>query len=603
MNSCDDDVLSEILIAQLLEEDVRLLGATKEAERIQLDQVLAVSARAKGRVPKFSQPSAVVKDDEDIALEIYAEDARLSSDAAYAQRVQNAGLADMQYAQKVAAAEKKLMLDAEFARRLQAVDDEGRDTDQVKDAESLLGRDVIDNLMASSLNEKGKGKISSDNQVSVKIEDSERSSGKGKGKGKRRETDDEAGYRQNKRLRLMSEDNFKVKQEDMDGIVEASAYATCGICMDAFQPTYSPYTASLSANSSNRLQFGLRLPCPQQHGYCVGCLISYIESKLDPEGKGGNSGIIVFPIRCPECPVTDYIDGIADEIAARVLGPEKMVLWDHQKLLNSIPHMYCPNPKCSAIVQTPEDTTDPQAVCPSCQLLMCVACRVAWHSEISCEQYQALPPDERSPEDRLLFELAKAKHWRRCPNCSSLVELVSGCNHMTCRCGTHFCYRCSSLATTKGQCQRDPPCDLWDEEMLLEERERERERDAIAIAPAHPPPAYNPVPPPLPPAPVHHAGFAAFNPGRGSLDWMDDPSVVCSRHWFTTDMIRNLVCGYCNVRLNSLADLRFHLLHVRHHPVYSCCGRFFKRVQDYERHTMTFAARFGGGHVHQMRSD
>ncbi|KAJ6571684.1 hypothetical protein B0H19DRAFT_936268 [Mycena capillaripes] len=563
MNSCEDDVLSEILIAQLLEEDLRLLGSAKEAERLQLDQVFAASARANGRIPKFSGSAGtlVVKDDEDVALEIIAEDARVSSDAALAQRVQASTMADMQYAQKVAAAEKKFMLDAEFARQLQAIDDEGRDTDQVKDAESLLGRDIIDSIMASGLNEKGKGKFqtSSGGRIPVKQE--------------------EFGWNIGK---------------DMEGIINA-AYATCGICMEAFQPTYSPYTASLSANSSSRLQFGLRLPCPQQHAYCVGCLISYIESKLDPEGKGGNSGIIVFPIRCPECPITDFMDGISDEIAARVLGSEKMVLWDHQKLLNSIPHIYCPNPKCSAIVQTPEDTNDPQAVCPFCQLLLCVACRIPWHQGISCEDYQALPPDERSPEDRLLLELAKVKHWRRCPNCASLVELVSGCNHMTCRCGVHFCFKCGSLATTKGQCQRDPPCLLWDEEMLLEERERERDRVAILNPPAHPPPAYNPAPVPY---------IQAINiHGRASLDWMDNPDVVCSRHPFTTDMISRLVCGYCNVRLNSLADLRFHLTHVRHHAVYACCGRFFRRAQDYDRHTNTYAARFRGAHVHQMRSD
>ncbi|KAF7350397.1 RBR-type E3 ubiquitin transferase [Mycena venus] len=573
-SSGEDDILSGLLIAQLLEEDLRLLESTKEAERLQLDQVLAVSARAKGRIPKFSTsaPGISGKDDEDVALEILAEDARVSSDAAFAQRVQASTIADMQYAQKVAAAEKKLMLDAEFARRLQAVDDEGQDTDQVKDAESLLGRDAVERIMASDLNEKGKGKteFTDDNWDSVKKEEFDQNLGQSLEK--RRDIGDEVDPRNSKRLRFMSED-LNIKQEDMERFVEA-AYATCGICMDAFQPTYSPYTASLTANSSSRLQFGLRLPCPHQHAYCVGCLTSYIESKLDPDGKGsGNSGIIVFPIRCPECPITDFMDGIPDDIAARVLGPEKMVLWDHQKLLNSIPHLYCPNPKCSAIVQTPEDTDNPQAVCPSCQLLLCVACRVAWHDDVSCEQYQALPPDERSPEDRLLHELAKAKHWRRCPNCSSLVELVSGCNHMTCRCGTHFCFKCGSLATTKGMCKREPPCELWDEEMLLEERERERERVAILIPPAHPPPAYNP-------APVPHIPQIDYqqinNPRQDSLDWMDDPNVVCSRHPFTTDMISNLVCGYCNVRLNSLADLRFHLSH------------------DYERHIDTYAARFRG---------
>jgi hypothetical protein len=224
---------------------------------------------------------------------------------------------------------------------------------------SLLGRDAIDSIMvskrrkfhscvqqfyqASGLNEKGKGRVQfkSGGQVAVKLEELEQNGGTGKGK---RHEIDEVDHRCGKRLRLMSgtrmyarlrcsvsdhvySEDVKIKQEDMEGTIGA-AYATCGICMDAFQPTYSPYTASLSANSSSRLQFGLRLPCPQQHAYCVGCLTSYIEMKLDPEGKGGgNSGIIVFPIRCPECPITDYMDGIPDDIAGRVLGPEKMVLW------------------------------------------------------------------------------------------------------------------------------------------------------------------------------------------------------------------------------------------------------------------------------------
>jgi hypothetical protein len=106
--SCEDEVLSEILIAQLLEEDLRLLGSAKEAERLQLDQVFAVSARATGRIPKFSAKAGVstTQDDEDLALALLAEDARVSSDAAFAQRVQASTIADVHYAQKVAAAEK-----------------------------------------------------------------------------------------------------------------------------------------------------------------------------------------------------------------------------------------------------------------------------------------------------------------------------------------------------------------------------------------------------------------------------------------------------------------------------------------------------------------
>jgi hypothetical protein len=63
-------------------------------------------------------------------------------------------------------------------------------------------------------------------------------------------------------------------------------------------------------------------------------------------------------------------------------------------------------------------------------------------------------------------------------------------------------------------------------------------------------------------------------------------------------MIRNLSCGYCEIRLNSLADLRYHLLHVRHHPIYACCGRFFRRRQDFERHEATPGA--SGYHEYQL---
>ena len=34
------------------------------------------------------------------------------------------------------------------------------------------------------------------------------------------------------------------------------------------------------------------------------------------------------------------------------------------------------------------------------------------------------------------------EHGQRCPACSTGVERIEGCFHMTCSCGTHFCYEC-----------------------------------------------------------------------------------------------------------------------------------------------------------------
>ena len=47
----------------------------------------------------------------------------------------------------------------------------------------------------------------------------------------------------------------------------------------------------------------------------------------------------------------------------------------------------------------------------------------------------------------------------------------------------------------KVRCKRNPSCELWDEEMLLEQQERDREPDRERVAhPAHRRPAVDPQP-------------------------------------------------------------------------------------------------------------
>ena len=116
-----------------------------------------------------------------------------------------------------------------------------------------------------------------------------------------------------------------IKKED-DG--PTNSYPTCGICLEPFQATHSPVSAARSANSSARLPFGTKLPCPRSHGYCIACLNTYITPKLDPEGTGvGNMTAVIFPIRCPECPAADWPQGLPDTVAERVLSEKGMILW------------------------------------------------------------------------------------------------------------------------------------------------------------------------------------------------------------------------------------------------------------------------------------
>lgn len=133
------DMLSELLIAKMLEDDMRELENARAAEEFQLSETLRSSALAAGRFPKKIQPVALGRSDHDVALEVLAAEVLANKDAVIAQSWQHAEdsnlLASRQYAQKLVAAEKKSAIDAEFARRLQQAIDNGEDDVEMRDAE------------------------------------------------------------------------------------------------------------------------------------------------------------------------------------------------------------------------------------------------------------------------------------------------------------------------------------------------------------------------------------------------------------------------------------------------------------------------------------
>ena len=139
--SNNPDLLSELLIAKLLEEDMQLLESTRAAEELQFNEAVNSSALAAGRFPKKLKSGATMH--KDPVLDVFASELVAAKDALLAQSMQQAEDSNMvvsrQYAQKLAAAEKKSMLDAEFARRLQQAVDDGEDIDAMEDAERSDG--------------------------------------------------------------------------------------------------------------------------------------------------------------------------------------------------------------------------------------------------------------------------------------------------------------------------------------------------------------------------------------------------------------------------------------------------------------------------------
>ena len=113
------DAPTQLLIARLLEEDRASIENGKVAQRLQFDLVLHKNSNPKAPQPHFQE----VDTGEEVA--IFTKSAGVTAGAV--QSLHNSfDVASYQLAQKLAAAEKKIMLDAEFARRLQAASDSGQ---------------------------------------------------------------------------------------------------------------------------------------------------------------------------------------------------------------------------------------------------------------------------------------------------------------------------------------------------------------------------------------------------------------------------------------------------------------------------------------------
>lgn len=106
--------------------------------------------------------------------------------------------------------------------------------------------------------------------------------------------------------------------------------------------------------------------------------------------------------------------------------------------------IYCPTKGCGEWIKPDHIFLDTSGgasggrkygKCSRCKTKVCCTCNGKWHSGKDC------PKDE---DTKRLVEIAKEKGWQRCYNCSAMVELKEGCNHMTCRCTAEFCMICGA---------------------------------------------------------------------------------------------------------------------------------------------------------------
>lgn len=101
---------------------------------------------------------------------------------------------------------------------------------------------------------------------------------------------------------------------------------------------------------------------------------------------------------------------------------------------------WCPTADCKfAFIYDPEDD-GARFVCPTCNKEYCLQCRVPYHVDMNCEEYQINSTE--LDVDKKFLKFAKGKKYKQCPKCDFWIERSLGCNSMRCRCGTNFCYKC-----------------------------------------------------------------------------------------------------------------------------------------------------------------
>ena len=101
----------------------------------------------------------------------------------------------------------------------------------------------------------------------------------------------------------------------------------------------------------------------------------------------------------------------------------------------------CTSPDCGGVAELLGDYKRFQ--CPVCSAARCVRCQVDWHEGQTCEQYQEWRADNAAGDDAMA-DMVGSGDVKVCVQCGNGVVNSEGCNHMTCRCGAHFCHTCNA---------------------------------------------------------------------------------------------------------------------------------------------------------------
>ncbi|KAL5077249.1 hypothetical protein RYX36_016233 [Vicia faba] len=145
-----------------------------------------------------------------------------------------------------------------------------------------------------------------------------------------------------------------------------SSRSLCGICFHS-----KPDPDMFKSNSCN-------------HSFCVDCISKYMDSEIN------NNMVKVI------CPNPNCYMKLKPEHLENIMPSEFFDRWEFAKYTSKIPleqKTYCPYENCSILLVNDNyggEVVVTSCECPYCHRLFCAKCRVPWHAEMNCQEYQNL---------------------------------------------------------------------------------------------------------------------------------------------------------------------------------------------------------------------
>ena len=201
----------------------------------------------------------------------------------------------------------------------------------------------------------------------------------------------------------------------------------------------------------------------KNHRFCIDCVKQYAESTMFGNGNLGIDPATKKPATDLLCMGSDGCRSAFPPLALKMALPEKHLrkydeLQFQAVLANAGVQDAFSCPKCSYVALLPE--TQKIFSCPvaDCRHECCRLCGEEPHIPLRCDEVEK--KTERKGRLHVEEAITEAK-VRSCPKCGKRFVKESGCNKMTCSCGTRICYICRADITSVGYkhfCQK-PHCD------------------------------------------------------------------------------------------------------------------------------------------------